>query len=215
MYFWKYKKLVDDFIENKITEKQKMAYVFIPTLLTFIGMVLKLSLPSLDIKNNPAWTTLSDSVMVSITAIETFFIMAIMLVAYKLNRNADNKDLISRYFAFKFISMVRTVVFLPGFLILYVLLKGFQNGSVEANAYEIMMIFALAAFYSYYVQIMAFLYLNKSYHSDKEQIKKNLNKSVAGKSVKTVKKVITKKQVASIKNSKNKIDKNTKTKKRG
>jgi len=214
MYFWKYKKLASDFVDNKITEKQKLMYVFIPAFFTLFGLLLRLIIPGLDIKNSPAWSALSETVTVVTAATELFFTLMIMLYAYKLNREADNKDLIARYFAFKFVSMIRTVAIVVWLTILFVLLKGFTGEIIIVKTYEIVTIFIISVFYSCYVQIAAFLHLRNCYKLNIKSVGKTITKRSVFASMSTKKVTNSKQALSKKKDSKKKVAKNAQIKRR-
>ena len=191
MYFWNYKKLASDFINGKVTEKQKFSYILIPTLMGFIGIILKfvLSLITKIEFKSFALDIFPHSVISSIMAFEVFCILTFMIITYKINSKTDNKDFIGRYFAFKFISMVRGVIFLLGLSLISATINDLYNRWIFINTYELIIIFIISMTYSYYIQVKSFLHLNSIYllsqKSGKQSSKSRKEKN--NKSAKTIK----------------------------
>ena len=192
MYFWNYKQLASDFINNTISERQKLSYILIPTILGFIGTILKVILSftkKFQFNSNLALDIFPNSVMLSIIAFETFFILTFMIITYKINSKIDDKDFLGRYFAFRFISVIRAIVFLFLLSLVFSVVNDFHDRWIFINMYELLTIFAASMIYSCYIQVKSFFHLKSIYLLSQKSRRRNnvLRKEEKNKSIKPVK----------------------------
>ncbi len=106
MYLWKIEKLVDDFRQNKVSQKEQFKYLLLFTIFTLLC-----SDPFLyvDMSNN-YYDTLQSVLILVITVFGVYY-------CYKINSQGDNKEFMIRFICLGLPAVIRILaMFLPFFI---------------------------------------------------------------------------------------------------
>ena len=122
MYLWNVNKLVEDFKENKVTEKEKMKYLIV------FGVVVTLA-------TDPF---ISMGIMYSVMDVINTIAMLIMVVGgtyycYVINRDADNRDYVSRSLCLGLPIVIRVFIFSIPLMMVIGFIEGAYSTAIEGD----------------------------------------------------------------------------------
>lgn len=107
MYFWKVDSLVDDFKQNKVTQKEEFKYILLFSILTLLSTN---SFVSIDSTYN-FYDTLDLILLIIITVAGIYY-------CFKINSDGDNKDFMVRFISIGLPVVVRVLaIAIPIFII--------------------------------------------------------------------------------------------------
>lgn len=125
MYFWKVDSLVDDFKQNKVTQKEEMKYILLFSILEVLN-----SESFINVNQTNFYDTLNSVLLLIFTIIG-------ILYCYKVNSEGDNKDFMVRLIAIGLPVMIRvTVIGIPILIIGVIMESSFLLSSEESDSGE-------------------------------------------------------------------------------
>ncbi|MDR2933704.1 MAG: hypothetical protein LBU68_00255 [Rickettsiales bacterium] len=168
-YFWDYKKLGEAFIAGKISEGTKALYFFIPYFVMYLLFALTALLIDKPIENAYQPTTIGFVAQIICLAIGAY----LMRYLFKTNRDADNKDFLSRFFAFSTVISIRFIARTSVIIFASVLLGAISKliGQFALLiSIALMCVLMIVLFYEF---INAFLHIKKVSLGGKVAVKKS------------------------------------------
>ena len=150
MYFWKVDKLVEDFRNNDVTQKEQFKYILLFTISTILA-----SDPALHIDSTYHINDLYMSILLVMDNIGGVFYL------YNKNSTGDNKDFLPRVICLGLPVVIRTIVFCIPILFLIGIVEAFfepelYSADLEDEIYkttygEIAAVNIVMIFYYYYL----------------------------------------------------------------
>ena len=127
MYFWRVDKLVEDFRNDNVSEKDKLKYMLL------LGVIMTLATDPI------LWIGSQYSIMDAINLpLMLLVVVAGTYYCYVANRDADNKDFITRFMCLGVPILVRILVIaVPVFIVIVVVEEIFGVGQENTKAGDV------------------------------------------------------------------------------